>query len=617
VNSSSRGKSLLTRLTDYCFKVLETAIDYAVGIRWGKVLDFGLVFLAILSIVLLSVDLLVLAPQEEGLTNRYKNVLDYEYRTAIHIDNKANSIDLKDYQILLQIDTARLISAGKLRSDCADIRFTDSDEIKYLSYWIESGINTNCTNIWVKVPRILAHSKKTIYMYYGNNNKNVKSLSDGHATFVFFDDFERAEPGEAWQVVGAGPQFGIVKGKLRVNGYQEFKSGYGTTTAFSTTPPIAIEYIYAASLPDKNMAGMFIAGMVSSTLPYSAETFELLDEYGVAIASDGENNFSYEVNMNGSKIASYPINPENLTKFNRVKIELNTYNTSVSIGTTSDDYAQVVTAKAMGMATNVHIYFVSNASHYAEVETVFVRNYGGALPIILSVERTNWFVKGERITTLILCFIWIDLIICEIFFIEFFTRTVGSKEPKKYARRHWFDILGMIPVSHPALRAFRLLRILRLFIVFTRLKVSIDKAYGEGVTRRFIRRYKELLADEVTNRVMIKMIELVEAELAKTKYQRMLTGVTSAIESRRAEIKRLAVDAVDKTLDKQPLTRLIKLIPFASSQIKRSVDDSVDAVMDMLRSEEINKMILEVLKSVLTEMKKSITTKEEERTSRK
>jgi hypothetical protein len=147
--------------------------------------------------------------------------------------------------------------------------------------------------------------------------------------------------------------------------------------------------------------------------------------------------------------------------------------------------------------------------------------------------------------------------------------------------------------------------------------VSIDKAYGEGVTRRFIRRYKELLADEVTNRVMIKMIELVEAELAKTKYQRMLTGVTSAIESRRAEIKRLAVDAVDKTLDKQPLTRLIKLIPFASSQIKRSVDDSVDAVMDMLRSEEINKMILEVLKSVLTEMKKSITTKEEERTSRK
>lgn len=90
------------------------------------------------------------------------------YRRTITIDNAGNTDSLADFQISLNLDTASLIAAGKMRSDCGDIRFTDSDGVTLINYWIESGVNSANTRIWVKVPLIPANSVKTIYMYYGN-----------------------------------------------------------------------------------------------------------------------------------------------------------------------------------------------------------------------------------------------------------------------------------------------------------------------------------------------------------------------------------------------------------------------------------------------------------------
>jgi len=113
------------------------------------------------------------------------------YRRPITINNTQNSNTLTDYQVLVTLDTESLISAGKMRSDCGDIRFTDSDGGTLLSYWIESGCNTTNTKIWVKVPEIPASSTKTIYVYYGNSD--ATTTSSGTSTFLFFDDFEDAD----------------------------------------------------------------------------------------------------------------------------------------------------------------------------------------------------------------------------------------------------------------------------------------------------------------------------------------------------------------------------------------------------------------------------------------
>ena len=102
----------------------------------------------------------------------------WEYRTRITINNILGSEELTDYQVLIVLDTASPIAEGKMREDGADIRFTDAAG-NLLPYWIESGINTEATRIWVKVPSIPASSITKIYLHYGNPEAEPASDIEG------------------------------------------------------------------------------------------------------------------------------------------------------------------------------------------------------------------------------------------------------------------------------------------------------------------------------------------------------------------------------------------------------------------------------------------------------
>lgn len=113
---------------------------------------------------------------------------DWNYRKSISISNSGSI--LTNYQVLVTIDTASLISSGKLLSSCADIRFTDTDGSTLLNYWIESGCNTVSTKIWIKIPSVPIGTKN-IYIYYGNATPPSDGYgSSGLNTFQLFDEFE-------------------------------------------------------------------------------------------------------------------------------------------------------------------------------------------------------------------------------------------------------------------------------------------------------------------------------------------------------------------------------------------------------------------------------------------
>lgn len=110
----------------------------------------------------------------------------WQYKRNVYLSH-TNSSTLTDFQVKLTINTAQLISTGKLKSDGSDLRFTNAAGDTILPYFIESGINTFATQIWVKIPNFLP-SGTMLQMHYGNISAN--SLSNGNNTFVFFDDFE-------------------------------------------------------------------------------------------------------------------------------------------------------------------------------------------------------------------------------------------------------------------------------------------------------------------------------------------------------------------------------------------------------------------------------------------
>ncbi|NME70881.1 DUF2341 domain-containing protein [Flammeovirga aprica] len=109
---------------------------------------------------------------------------NYTNLQKIEIKNAGTIIN--DYQLKITINSEELISQDMMSSDGSDIRFKDQYG-NILSYWIEDGsINTNQTNIWLRVPKI-ENGSNPIYFYYGN--PHAVAQSSGENTFLYFDDF--------------------------------------------------------------------------------------------------------------------------------------------------------------------------------------------------------------------------------------------------------------------------------------------------------------------------------------------------------------------------------------------------------------------------------------------
>jgi hypothetical protein len=173
----------------------------------------------------------------------------WKFRKPITVNNSLTSA-LTDYQVYLQIETNSLISAGKMNSDCSDIRFTyynpATQAETLISHWLESGCNTGSTSIWVKVSSIPASGNSTIYMYYGNSG--ATSTSSGDNTFIFFDDFDDGslDTTNRWNIgAGTPTESG---GILTLNSAGErvySKSQYGINTAlrFRANYPAAGSWI--------------------------------------------------------------------------------------------------------------------------------------------------------------------------------------------------------------------------------------------------------------------------------------------------------------------------------------------------------------------------------------
>jgi len=199
----------------------------------------------------------------------------WNYRQRVDITNSSGS-DLTDFQVSIDIGTSALIAAGKMQSDCDDIRITDQNG-NLLPYWIEEN-NPGCnqvtdTKIWVKAPS-LPTSGAPIYFYYGNTS--ATSAQNGNDVFEFFDDFNGSTIDTNKWTQGttnptSGTQFTISGGNL-IGGNQNrylqsinsFTGNYITKSRTYTTTP--------------NSNGFMVVGFWAST----SNSLGILDHNGTS-----------------------------------------------------------------------------------------------------------------------------------------------------------------------------------------------------------------------------------------------------------------------------------------------------------------------------------------------
>jgi len=92
---------------------------------------------------------------------------NWTYRTKITFGNSGAAVN--NQKVKFDIDTATLITANKLQSDCGDSRFVD-DNGNILRYYLDSSggaCNTSSTDYYVLFPTITSGTN-VFYHYYGN-----------------------------------------------------------------------------------------------------------------------------------------------------------------------------------------------------------------------------------------------------------------------------------------------------------------------------------------------------------------------------------------------------------------------------------------------------------------
>lgn len=117
----------------------------------------------VISLLVIGVPLLYLTLLNSPTTQAAWFNDNWGYRKSIAITNNT-SLENNVY-IALTLDTATLISAGQLQSDCGDLRYTQQDG-NILQFYI-SNCNNASSSIHVFFPTFPAGAQ-TIYYYYGN-----------------------------------------------------------------------------------------------------------------------------------------------------------------------------------------------------------------------------------------------------------------------------------------------------------------------------------------------------------------------------------------------------------------------------------------------------------------
>jgi hypothetical protein len=176
-----------------------------------------------------------LQQDNENPTGAYSGIYSEDYasvnpKPSLYVEYTSESEDNSqiDYQLLLNITYE-----PEMQSDFDDLRFCN--ESHQLDAWLESKVDSSYALVWVEFPTTPANGvEQTYYMYYGN----VGAASDWDigATFVFGDDFHRADSGtvgNGWTDTG---DCAIESNKLKII------SAAAITRAFTFNSPYMFEW---------------------------------------------------------------------------------------------------------------------------------------------------------------------------------------------------------------------------------------------------------------------------------------------------------------------------------------------------------------------------------------
>jgi len=199
----------------------------------------------------------------------------------------------------------------------------------------------------------------------------------------------------------------------------------------------------------------------------------------------------------------------------------------------------------------------------------------------------------------------VDLALCGVFAIEFAWRWRKSAWEGGFLARNWYEILGMIPVAHPLLRAFRLFRVIRIIVLVSRVGRAADRALGDDFTYRLINRVKTGIVDSISGAITVAVLERVADVLGKGTYTQ---NISRALEENQREVRAMIVE---KLRDDKQAGRLRRL-PFYDDIVESVIDAGLRVVEQVLKDPRTDELVADMLRENISQLRVAVQQHEAE-----
>jgi len=193
----------------------------------------------------------------------------------------------------------------------------------------------------------------------------------------------------------------------------------------------------------------------------------------------------------------------------------------------------------------------------------------------------------------------IDIVLGVIFAVEFFARSGFRWNRMAYLRTHFFDFIAIVPALALVHHGFVIELVWVWLILVARTARVVDRLLGDGFVRRNVLAIVEGFEEEITDRVLERIIAHTQAEMDRAGFSR---GVAEALVRNKASV----LQRVRTATPHGGLLPGLAHITGLNAALERTEERTYDAVVEIINSQEVDHAVRDVVNSVFSRMRNEL-----------
>ncbi len=185
------------------------------------------------------------------------------------------------------------------------------------------------------------------------------------------------------------------------------------------------------------------------------------------------------------------------------------------------------------------------------------------------------------------------------FAIEFFTRSEFRWKRAGYLRTHFFDFIAIVPVLALVNQGFIIEGVWLWIILIARTARVVDRLLGDGFIRRNFLALVEGFEEELTDRVLERIVTRVQADMDRAGFSQAIAGALS-------RNKPALLQRVRAATPNQGFVPGVARIVGLDKALERAEENTYDAVVGIMNSNEVDNAIRDVINSAFSRMRSEL-----------